>query len=153
MKVGIIGSWRPSPEWPFVGEQSDFENFCQELGFALASRSIQIVVGNDNKSTADYFVVKGYCKAANSKSLIEVVRPKDNKYPFRDLIAENKENYSRLFSYPVRKYTTWQHTRIRFLQSVDRVIAIGGRDQTPTNFIHNISSTPLIHDSTALWSG
>lgn len=66
MKVGIIGSWRSDRNWKIVGERSAFEDFCRKLGVALASQSVQIVVGNDSESTADRFVVEGYCTLASS---------------------------------------------------------------------------------------
>lgn len=81
MKVLIVGSTHGKFK---ESDRSSFEQACRELGIALASAGVEIVLGSDGANTADRYVLEGAATVKQKgKHRVWMLRPESQETPPR----------------------------------------------------------------------
>ncbi len=124
MKIAIFGSWKKSKikNWNLKSSKEEFEKVCINLGIKIAQYRHSVIVGSQSPNTADLYVVKGIIEEVKNESLnyplVEVLRPKDEFFPFEDLAKE----FPYVFSFHSATQPFWEAAHLIGVRKADAVI-------------------------------
>jgi predicted nucleotide-binding protein len=132
--IAVIGSWAEEQRqaWNLKGSSENFARACEELGFRLAARPINLLVDSDwNKESIDVAIMTGvedyFRKTSEGKCQIYVRYDDDrHKGEGNEPYMSFRQDFSAsctLLPFPIKK---GQQTLLLRLQDAERIIVIGG---------------------------
>lgn len=136
MIVAISGSWKDYKRkvWNLKRNRAEFAEACREIGSKLAEHGHRVIIGSQSPNTADPHVVEGIAAYVRGRGagktshdpLVNILRPRDELFPFRRL----SQDMPQLFSRYEKEEPNWDAAHLLAVERADAVLVIGGSDSS-----------------------
>ena len=108
----------------------DFTSACEAIGRTLAQHGHRLVVASDHVKSAERYATDGFVNVASTTTKrdlrIEVLGTTSAAPAFGELAKEHPG----LFVYHPLETSEWWPARMAFLNNVDAVVSMGGKEGT-----------------------